>query len=78
MAGGPLAADVLKCQLKPVDAGDYKVRFTSAELARLRRIFPAGVWRPDQARSWPDRCRALASFGPAPTNLVFDVTRPTR
>ena len=25
-AGGPLSADVLKCQLKPVDAKDYKAR----------------------------------------------------
>ena len=78
VAGGPLAADVLKCQLKPVDAGDYKVRFTSAELARLRRIFPAGVCDWTKPGVGQTAVVPWASFGPAPTNLVFDVTRPTR
>ena len=40
-AGGPLAANILKCQLKPMDAKDYKVAFAPAELARLKAIFPA-------------------------------------
>jgi hypothetical protein len=43
VAGGPLAADIIKCQLKPVDVADYTGPFTSEELARLRRIFPDGV-----------------------------------
>jgi hypothetical protein len=42
-AGMPIANDVVKCQLKPVDPGDYEQRFTAAELERLRRIFPGGV-----------------------------------
>lgn len=42
-AGGPLAGDVLKCQLKPVDAADYRVTFDAAQLAQLRAIFPQGV-----------------------------------
>ncbi|MDE2369623.1 MAG: hypothetical protein KGN16_11680 [Burkholderiales bacterium] len=42
-AGGPLAADVLKCDLKPLAAGDYAVSFTAAEWARLQAIFPGGV-----------------------------------
>ena len=42
-AGGPLAGDILKCQLKRVTMGDYAVRFTPAEQERLRRIFPQGV-----------------------------------
>jgi hypothetical protein len=42
-AGGPIAADVVKCALKPVDPGDYAVAFTPAELGRLRAIFPTGV-----------------------------------
>jgi hypothetical protein len=76
VAGGPLAADVLKCQLKPPDRRDYRARFTAAQWARLRRIFGSGVcdWsRPGVAQTgvvpW-------ASFGPAPENLVFDVTKP--
>jgi hypothetical protein len=35
-AGGPLANDVIKCQLKPLDRGAYGVSFTEA-------AFPAGV-----------------------------------
>ena len=42
-AGGPLAGDILKCRLKPVEAADYDLAFTSAELARLEAIFPDGV-----------------------------------
>ena len=42
-AGGPLSDDVLKCSLKPVDAGDYRHRLTPAQLEQLRRIFPQGV-----------------------------------
>ena len=43
VAGGPLSDDVIKCRLKPVDMGDYKVGFSAAEQAELRRIFPSGV-----------------------------------
>jgi uncharacterized tannase-like protein DUF6351 len=43
VAGGPVADDIAKCQMKPVSAADYKVTFTSEEMARLRRIFPEGV-----------------------------------
>jgi hypothetical protein len=42
-AGAPIANDILKCQLKPVSAGDYKVAFGPAQMARLRAIFPEGV-----------------------------------
>ena len=43
VAGTPIANNVVKCQLKPVDASDYRVPFVPAELDRLRRIFPHGV-----------------------------------
>ena len=43
IAGAPLTNDVMKCQLKPVAFGDYKVPFTEAQQARMRAIFPAGV-----------------------------------
>jgi hypothetical protein len=42
-AGGPLANDILKCRLKPVDPKDYKQPLDAAQLARLRAIFPQGV-----------------------------------
>jgi hypothetical protein len=43
VAGAPIANDVLKCQLKPANPADYKVRFTPAQAARLRAVFPTGV-----------------------------------
>jgi len=43
VAGSPLAADIVKCQLKPVVASDYKVTFSPAEMTRLKEIFPTGV-----------------------------------
>jgi hypothetical protein len=42
-AGGPLAADILKCELKPLVQSDYAVAFTAAEWGRLQSIFPDGV-----------------------------------
>jgi len=43
VAGEPLQNNVLKCHLKPLDKRDYKVSFTSAEMAQLHAIFPEGV-----------------------------------
>jgi hypothetical protein len=42
-AGQPLANDVVKCHLRPINLADYSVTFTSDELARLYTIFPTGV-----------------------------------
>ncbi len=42
-AGGPLAADILRCVLKPVRASDYAVRFTPGQMRRLKTVFPGGV-----------------------------------
>jgi hypothetical protein len=43
VAGEPLANDVLKCQLRPIDSSLYKVRFSAAETAQLKALFPQGV-----------------------------------
>src|SRR5882724_10327526 len=44
VAGGPLAENVLKCQLKPLDVGHYPSgTFTAAQLARLGMAFPGGI-----------------------------------
>jgi hypothetical protein len=75
MAGGPLAANVLKCTLKPVDPKDYAVPLTADDLHRLRRIFPGGVcdWSKPGVGQTP--LVTWASFGPAPRNLVFELGR---
>jgi hypothetical protein len=69
-AGGPLSADVLKCQLKPVDPKDYKVPFSAAEIARLKGVFPEGVcdWSKPGVNQVP--VVTWASFGPSPRNRV--------
>jgi hypothetical protein len=44
VAGGPLAENILKCQLKPLSPVDYApVLFSSAQWARLQAAFPDGV-----------------------------------
>src|SRR5262249_11701126 len=43
VAGAPLANDVLKCQLKPINYSDYKVTFNADQKARMSTIFPSGV-----------------------------------
>ena len=42
-AGGPLAANIYKCALKPLDAADYPPTMPPAQLRRLRAVFPDGV-----------------------------------
>ncbi len=43
VAGGPATGDVLKCQMKAIDARDYKVAPSADQMAELRKVFPAGV-----------------------------------
>jgi uncharacterized tannase-like protein DUF6351 len=44
IAGGPLAENVLKCQLRHLDRNDYgSAGVTNDQLARLRAVFPHGV-----------------------------------
>ena len=75
-AGGPLAANVYKCQLKPVSATDYTPAFTAGELAQMATIFPNGVC--DWSKPGVNQTGVVpwASFGPSPINLVFDITKP--
>lgn len=75
-AGGPLAANIMKCQLKPVDAKDYTVPVSASDLARLKAIFTGGVcdWSKPGVEQTP--VVTWASVGPSPRNLIFNVTPP--
>jgi hypothetical protein len=75
-AGGPLAANILKCQLKPVDAKDYGAPFTPPEMARLKTIFPAGVC--DWAKPGVNQTPVVTwpSVGPSPRHLIFELNGP--
>ncbi len=43
VAGGPITADVIKCQLRPVRQADYTKALMPEQQARLQGIFPQGV-----------------------------------
>ena len=43
VAGAAVAADIVKCQLKPLSATDYPVAFSAPQWMRLQAAFPAGV-----------------------------------
>jgi hypothetical protein len=43
VAGAPIADDILKCRLKPIDRADYRVPLTAAEIRHLGQVFPGGV-----------------------------------
>ena len=75
-AGGPLAANVFKCELKPVDAKDYKTPMSASDLAKLKTIFPNGVCDFSKPGVAQTPVVTWASFGPNPKNQIFDVTRP--
>lgn len=75
-AGGPLADDIAKCQLKPLSAADYPgVTFTQTQWLTLQLTFPDGVcdWSKPGVSQQPSK--PWQSFGPSPTNLLFDITK---
>ncbi|MBK4738347.1 DUF6351 family protein [Noviherbaspirillum pedocola] len=72
-AGGPLAANVFKCELKAISAADYQVAFTPAEMARLRRIFPSGTCDWSKPGVSQTRLVPWPSVGPSPVHQIFDV-----
>jgi hypothetical protein len=76
VAGAPIALDIIKCQLKPIDMSDYAVAFSSEEQTQLNAIFPDGVC--DWSKSGVEQVKSVpwASFGPSPVNLLFDVLNP--
>ena len=43
VAGGPLAENILKCQLRPLNRADYDGRLSDGQWARLQAVFPGGV-----------------------------------
>lgn len=43
VAGAPWTNDIMKCQLRPVAAADYKAGASSQQIQRLQQIFAGGV-----------------------------------
>jgi hypothetical protein len=81
VAGMPMSDDVIKCQLKPVDAADYGFSLSDTQLAQVAEVFPEGVCdytRPaagDVERSmiWPSLGGRL--LAPEPFELHWRVAR---
>ena len=75
-AGGPLAANILKCQLKPIDSADYTAPFSAVEIERMQTIFPGGVC--DFAKPGVNQAPLVTwpSFGPSTEHLVWDSAKP--
>jgi len=73
VAGAPMALDIIKCQLKPIDMNDYKGSFSTQQRARLAAIFPTGVC--DWSKKGVKQMKSVpwASYGPSPVNQVFDI-----
>lgn len=82
-AGGPLANDVVKCVLQPLDRTDYDVAFTDAQWQRLQQAFPDGVcdWAASAAAArpaaltWPtfQAGPGGVALGPAPSSVASSV-----
>jgi hypothetical protein len=81
VAGAPATNDVVKCQLEPLRASDYKHPLTPVELETLRAAFPTGVcdWsRPGQgqraAGTWItfNAGPGGTELGPAPSSQPFN------
>lgn len=75
-AGGPLADDIAKCQLKPLSAADYPgITFSQSEWISLQLAFPDGVCDWSKPGVGQQASKPWQSFGPSPTNLLFDITK---
>jgi len=67
VAGGPLAENILKCELKPLNPVDYApLAFSSAQLGRLHAVFPDGVCDWDEAGVGQRRAASPLTFADGP------------
>jgi len=67
VAGGPLAENILKCQLKPLNSADYApLVLSSAQLDRLHAVFPDGVCDWDRPGVGQRRAASPLTFADGP------------
>ena len=70
VAGGPLAANVLKCALEPLSREAYTPEFSDPQWQRLQSTFPSGVCDWSQEGVGQVGVTVDGSFGPSPVNRV--------
>lgn len=73
-AGMPLANDIVKCSLKPVDPSEYGTALTGPQLARLQSIFPDGTC--DTAAPGVGFQISRKSWRALPASVTPDTTAP--
>jgi hypothetical protein len=76
VAGGPVAENVLKCQLRPLDRHDYVSTatpggLTDDQLARLRGVFPRGVCDFTRRGVGQDDARSPLDFSAGPGGAML-------
>ncbi len=76
VAGAPLANDVLKCTLKPINARDYTPRLSNEQRARLERTFPNGVC--DWSRPGVGQVPLAGTWAVYSGNAQVEYLRPAR
>jgi hypothetical protein len=72
VAGGPLAENILKCRLRPINTADYlPATFTAEQLNRLYATFPDGVcdWNKPGVGQQPARSPLTFAHGPGGRRL---------
>lgn len=74
-AGGPHAANIMKCDLKPLTRGDYALPFTDKQWSRLEQVFPEGVCDWSEEGNYTGVITS-GSFGPSPVKVIYDITSP--
>jgi hypothetical protein len=67
VAGGPLAENILKCRLMPLNPVDYApVTFSSAQWTRLQAVFADGVCDWSERGAGQRRARSPLTFADGP------------
>jgi len=67
VAGGPLAENILKCQLMPLSPVDYApINFEAAQWTRLQAAFPDGVCDWEKPGVGQQRARSPLTFADGP------------
>lgn len=70
VAGGPVAANVLKCALQSPSRETYRVAFSDAQWRRLETVFESGVCDWSKPGVGQAGVTVDGSFGPSPVNRV--------
>jgi hypothetical protein len=81
VAGGPVAEDILKCQLRPINTADYAAApsaLDAAQLERLRAVFTDGVCDFTKPGVGQQPAVSPLDFSAGPGGVAFPLAPETR